>query len=315
MSSSDRGAPCVEVVERDVTESEFRRFQRERVLEAERCSTSLPDARRIGAVVVGEGGVFVGCGVVEICTNADGSVGWAYLAELFVEKNHRGRGLGRLLLNTLESRAYSWGVRNLWTNTAEYEAPGFYLHHNYAATHTLPSWYVSGHGNVAFRKRLEGPSVGLPRCAPPLDLQDRMPTQVELERLEEGFVEHGQEFGNPRETAERIGFVAVGAEGVTGYVSGLVRRRSPDLSLGPWCTLTDLFVSDAARGQGTGSALLEAMHAKLRDLGVRDVETRVPGHHDLGFMERRGYTMLSEYEDWYPGGVSRLALSHRVVPG
>ena len=57
----------------------------------------------------------------------DGQCGdWFYLAELFVEAKHRGRGVGADLLRRAEETISSYGVSNAWTWTAGYEAPSFY---------------------------------------------------------------------------------------------------------------------------------------------------------------------------------------------
>lgn len=293
------------ITERDVTFAELQRFGHERDVEARRNGTALLDPTRVGVVALDDTG-YVGCGIVDVFVH-EGHARWAFLAELFVEKPLRKRGLGRALLAAVEHRAASAGAHSVWTRTAGYEAPGFYLHHGYVVTHDLPHWYRSGHGNVVLRKSL----VGLPPLRPLLDptirLHHRMATTAELARTAAGFVEHAEDFGNPRDQDERIGFVATDSDGPIGYVSGLIRRAADGVP-SHWCTLTDLFVTDRARKNGVGAALLDAMHAKLIALGCGAVETWTPAFHGVDFMLKRGYEVSTELEDWYPGGLARVAL-------
>ena len=301
----------MEVLQRDVTAAELCRFAAARAQEASRHGSALPRASRVGAVAL-DGGAFVGCALAELYRVDGRPPRWAYLAELFVEAPYRTRGLGRGLLSAVEGAAAQAGARHIWTRTAEYEAPGFYARHGYRVTHTLQSWYPSGHGNVVLRKPLAAAAVGTDAAPEGVEVVARLPSDAELARTAEGFVEHGESFGNPPECSERIGFVAVEGEALLGFVSGLVRHVEG--APGLWCTLTDLFVARPARGQGVGSTLLDAMHEALRRTGVERVETWAPGFHAIAFMHERGYETRTTLEDWYPGGVARLALTARLRP-
>ncbi len=74
--------------------------------------------------------------------------------ELFIEKAYRGQGLGARILNSLEERVSSFRVKNIWTWTAGYEAPGFYQKQGYEVFCELEDWYATGHSRVALRKAL-----------------------------------------------------------------------------------------------------------------------------------------------------------------
>ena len=300
------------IIERDVTRDELARFDAERDREAHERGTTRPDALEIG-VVAREADLYLGCAVAHVHVHSGGHVRWAYLAELFLEESHRRRGLGRAMLEAIEQRVAAQGVRMIWTRTAEYEAPAFYRRLGYTSPHTFPHWYPSGHGNVLFRKTLEHPAAPRAFEDRTVTLHDRMPTPAELTRTAEGFVEHGRAFGNPRETSERIGFVATQDGTLVGYVSGLV-RRAEGLGIGRWCTLTDFWVSTASRDAGIGSALLDAMHTRLRALGVGSVELWTPSFQGVAFMLEHRYTVCTELEGWYPGGHGRIALCADLDP-
>ncbi|SFU70079.1 Acetyltransferase (GNAT) family protein [Methylobacterium sp. 174MFSha1.1] len=66
---------------------------------------------------------------------------------------------------------------------------------------------------------------------------------------------------------------ALVAEGEDGAVIGLVHyifHRST-WTAGPYCYLQDLFTAQAARGQGAGRALIEAVYAAAREAGASRV--------------------------------------------
>ena len=97
---------------------------------------------------------FIGCSSGLTYKNGDTYNGWFYLTDLFVEKSYRGNGLGAALLQRLEDRVATLGVRHIWTETAGYEAPGFYQKQGYAIIFEQEQWYSTGHSRVALRKTL-----------------------------------------------------------------------------------------------------------------------------------------------------------------
>jgi ribosomal protein S18 acetylase RimI-like enzyme len=72
-----------------------------------------------------------------------------------VEKPYRGRGLGSDLLRRLERKVVAKDIGNIWTWTAGYEAPGFYLKQGYEVFLEMPDYYSSGHARVGVRKALD----------------------------------------------------------------------------------------------------------------------------------------------------------------
>lgn len=79
---------------------------------------------------------------------------WFYLSDLFIQKSYRGQGLGAAALAKLEVRVAALGIRNMWTWTAGYEAPGFYKKQGYEVFCELENWYFTGHSKVGLRKTL-----------------------------------------------------------------------------------------------------------------------------------------------------------------
>ena len=106
-------------------------------------------SKRYGFVVM-DGETFIGC--ASGLTNDNYQ--WFYLTDLFIEKDYRGQGLGIEILNMLEERLVKAGIKNIWTWTAGYEAPGFYKSQGYTVFAEMENWYVSGHARVGLWKKL-----------------------------------------------------------------------------------------------------------------------------------------------------------------
>jgi len=296
------------IVERDVSAAELQRSVVARREWAARAGTSIPEPVRLGAVVL-EGDAVLGCAVVEMYRVGGAPQRWCFLAELFVEEAHRHTGLGSLLLRSVERHAAAQGVQSIWTRTAGYEAPGFYARHGYRVFAELEGRYPSGHGEVFLRKPLaDSPR---PRVKGGLRLEERMPRQDELERVQQGFVEHALEQGNPPSTDDRLGFVMESEGAMKGFVSGLAARRGGRYD--PWFTLTDLMVERSSRGHGGGAALLERMFQRLWACGIKQVSTWTPVYRGVGFLHRHGFETVAALQGWAPGSHARVLLRATVA--
>lgn len=97
---------------------------------------------------------FVGCASGLAYKNGAQYSGWFYLTDLFVEKTFRSQGLGKQLLMDLEKKILTVGVKNLWTWTAGYEAPGFYQKRGYEIFAEMELWYSDGSSRVGLKKSL-----------------------------------------------------------------------------------------------------------------------------------------------------------------
>ena len=141
------------LVERPMTDAEFARMNAGFDEHTVACGNPVQTSERHGFVAL-DGGLFVGCASGLAYKNGAEYNGWFYLTDLFVEQPYRERGLGSALLRTLESKVATLGVRNVWTQTAGYEAPGFYQKHGYEVLFEMHNWYATGHSQVYLRKHL-----------------------------------------------------------------------------------------------------------------------------------------------------------------
>lgn len=105
-------------------------------------------------MVAMEGERLLGCASGLAYRSERGYGNWFYLSDLFIERDYRGQGLGSIVLRMLENKVRSLGILFIWTWTAGYEAPGFYLRQGYSVFCELENWYHSGHSRVGFRKGL-----------------------------------------------------------------------------------------------------------------------------------------------------------------
>ena len=113
-----------------------------------------PDKQeRFGFVALNEGKL-IGCssGLAQIDSDRYGK--YFYLSDLLVEKEYRKSGYGKKLLELLENKIKSIGIEYIWTWTAGYEAPNFYIKQGYRAFTTFENFYPSGHARVGIIKKL-----------------------------------------------------------------------------------------------------------------------------------------------------------------
>lgn len=87
-------------------------------------------------------------------------------------------------------------------------------------------------------------------------------------------------------------FVAEDAETrqLLGVVHCVIHRGT--WSIGDFCYLEDLFVSEAARGQGVGRALIEAVYARADELGCGRVYWLT---HESNVTARKLYDQVAEH--------------------
>lgn len=117
---------------------------------------AIQGADRIGFVAM-NGVQFAGCvsGLAyKHQDKQDEYSGWMFLTDLFVEKQHRGHGIGAKLLSAIEELAQIRGVKHVWTWTAGYEAPAFYQKFGFETIAELENWYSNGASRIALRKDL-----------------------------------------------------------------------------------------------------------------------------------------------------------------
>ena len=78
---------------------------------------------------------------------------WMYIDELWVDKNHRGEGIGKELMGKAEEYAVSQSLTGLWLWTQSWQAPKFYEQLGYEEF-TRFTDFPKGHYRIGFRKQI-----------------------------------------------------------------------------------------------------------------------------------------------------------------
>jgi len=101
-------------------------------------------------LVARDGGTAVGCGAVRVLDAATAEV-----KRMYVEPDHRGAGIGRALLDQLESAAVRLGVSRLVLETGIHQKAAISLYRR-AGFALIDCWgeYVSSPSSVCFEKIL-----------------------------------------------------------------------------------------------------------------------------------------------------------------
>jgi len=144
----------INIVERDMTTPELERMYAgfdEHAID----NGVIPqnNHRRFGFVAM-DSENFIGCVSGLAYKNGEQFNGWCYLTDLFVEKEYRRQGIGAKLLDNMENILVQNGIDKIWTWTAGYEAPKFYVTQGYVIFAELENWYSSGDSQIGLRKKL-----------------------------------------------------------------------------------------------------------------------------------------------------------------
>lgn len=145
----------ITIVNHEMTSEEFDRSKLgfdEYTLESD---VKIQDSERVSYVALRQER-FVGCSSGLAYKNGNEYSGWFYLTDLFVEKDHRFQGIGSELLAELERKIMSIGIKDIWTWTAGYEAPEFYIKQGYEIFAEMENWYSNGSSRFGLRKKLKG---------------------------------------------------------------------------------------------------------------------------------------------------------------
>ena len=79
--------------------------------------------------------------------------GWLYIDILWVSQDHRGKGIGSMLLNEAEKEAVRRGCHHVHLDTMSWQAPLFYQKHGYEVIGVLPD-IPKGNEKYLLRKKL-----------------------------------------------------------------------------------------------------------------------------------------------------------------
>jgi GNAT superfamily N-acetyltransferase len=142
-----------EIIDRDLTPNELERMRAGFNQNTIDHGIEIQSSDRFGFVALKED-MFIGCSSGLAYKSGDNYSGWFYLTDLFVEKEYRLQGLGSELLAALEKKIVQICIRNIWTWTAGYEAPEFYIKQRFEVFAEMENWYSDGSSRFGLRKKL-----------------------------------------------------------------------------------------------------------------------------------------------------------------
>ena len=93
--------------------------------------------------------------------------GTSELKQMWIDEAYRGRGYARALLNAFAAEAEARGVRRIWVQSHDFQAPGMYEKAGFARVAEFADW-PEGHSNVILCKILGDPTAPNdhhPNCA------------------------------------------------------------------------------------------------------------------------------------------------------
>lgn len=126
---------------------ELEAFLVERVYEFNAQATGYFDGRLLGGRLRDESGKVIAA------FNGHTWGGCCVIAHLWVHETHRGRGLGRDLLQAAEAEAARRGCEQVVLSTHSFQAPEFYERLGYKKRAVIPDW-PKGHADIIYVKRL-----------------------------------------------------------------------------------------------------------------------------------------------------------------
>ena len=93
--------------------------------------------------------------------------GTSELKQMWIDEAYRGRGYARALLNAFKAEAEARGVRRIWVQSHDFQAPGMYEKSGFVRVAEFADW-PDGHSNVILCKILGDPTAPNdhhPNCA------------------------------------------------------------------------------------------------------------------------------------------------------
>ena len=117
----------------------------QRLYEHNREATGARDGRDLGFVIRDEAGCLIGAAL---------GFTWAGIAELkqlWVSDEHRGRGLGRALLNSFVDEARSRRVMRIWVASYDFQAPLFYERAGFVLVADIKDWPIGCTNSILCR--------------------------------------------------------------------------------------------------------------------------------------------------------------------
>lgn len=211
-----------------------------------------------------------------------------FLDTLWVDERYRHHGLGSMLLREVERIAREKGCRVVTLGTASYMARPFYEKHGYTVFTTLK--HANGYLSYSLVKYLD-------RETPEYVLSDNsgarfrvsLGSRDDAEVIENGIRTYSEAY---EPEYESVGFYKKLADKEGSFAAGVIA----EVNKGVYGFVDAVFVEEALRRQGLGTALLKAAEDFTRENGAHIVLTNA-GDWNVDFFKKNGYLLRGELKD------------------
>jgi ribosomal protein S18 acetylase RimI-like enzyme len=225
-----------------------------------------------------------------------------FVSAIFVDQEFRREGIGRELIRRAEALALEHGCDNIYLDTFDFQAPGFYKKLGFKVFGTLND-YPAGHQRVYLVRRL-GTGSEAQRCTAKLNFTlQPQPTPEERKRILDPLVVYNEAQVGPENWREfALSVRSKAGEAVAGLL-GFTQWNHFFVSA--------VFVDQRFRGKGIGRELLKRAEALAPEQGCDVIYLDSFDYQAPGFYERLGFKVFGKLEE-YPPGHQRFYLVKRI---
>ena len=211
-----------------------------------------------------------------------------FLDTLWVDERYRHHGIGSMIIHEVERIAREKGCRVVTLGTASYMARPFYEKHGYTVFTTLKK--ANGYISYSLVKYLDRET---PEYMPSDNSGARFKLSIgnedDAKLIENGIVEYSEAHEGKFESAD-FWKKLVDKDGK--FAAGVIA----DVDKGAYGFVDALFVEEALRHQGLGTALLKAAEDFTRGNGASMILTTA-GDWNVEFFKKNGYLLRGELKD------------------
>ena len=211
-----------------------------------------------------------------------------FLDTLWVDERWRHHGLGSLIIRELERIAKQKGCRVVTLGTASYMARPFYEKHGYTVFTTLK--HANGYLSYSLVKYLDRDTPDyVPSDNSGARFRVSLGSADDADVIENGIRTYSEAY-EPK--YENVGFYKKLADKDGSFAAGVIA----EVNKGAYGYVDAVFVEEAVRRQGLGTALLKAAEDFTRENGAHMVLTSA-GDWNVDFFKKNGYLLRGELKD------------------
>jgi GNAT superfamily N-acetyltransferase len=225
-----------------------------------------------------------------------------FVSAIFVDQEFRSEGIGRELIRRAEALALEHACDNIYLDTFDFQAPGFYENLGFKLFATLND-YPAGHQRFYFVRRL-GAGGEAKQPTPKLNFTLKpKPTPEERDRILDPLAAYNEAQVGPENCREfTLSVRSESAEPVAGLL-GFIQWNH--------FFVAAVFVDQRFRRQGIGRELIKRAEALALEQACDAIYLDSFDYQAPGFYEKLGFKVFGKLED-YPPGHQRFYLVKRI---